>query len=283
MNLSFITALGAFAPLRATQAPVSTHHTHKFKGLTLQSHEETTIERCIPLADIVELPPLLVRRRGLHEDTVKRYANLMRGYGPHEESPLPPPKAVRGHHGKFILIDGFHRIAATRMIGRDWIDLEVITLTFKSDAELRLLAFEANAQHGLPLSAAEHRDWFKAYIKANRFKKPDGTPKSLREIGREFGISHTTVARRLQTHFPRLFERWYANEELSFKTGGLLPMMERNAVRQIEQHFNESLALVIQLEALDSQKADELRGEILRQIEEVAQRCREKGYIDPEF
>jgi hypothetical protein len=241
--------------------------------------EKTKIELSVSLSDIVEIPLLQVRRKGLNTDTVKRYANILMNNGT-----LPHPKAVPGGHGKFILIDGFHRVAAARMINQDCIDLEIVTGNITSHEELRVLAFEANAHHGLPLTPAEHRDWFKAYIKANRFKKPNGTSKSLREIGREFGIAHTTVARRLQEHFPRLFEKWWANEELSFtgKTGGL-KTMEYNAAHKIEANFNDSLTLIRQLEALGSTKGPELRGEILRQAEEIAQMCRSKDYTLPDF
>lgn len=239
-----------------------------------------TIEYDVPLSAVVEIPEFQVRRRGLNTDTVKRYASILLGGGV-----LPLPKAVRAKHaGQFILIDGFHRIAAMRMNKHDSTDLEVIPCTFSSNEELRVLAFEANAQHGLPLTAAEHRDWFKAYIKANRFKKPNGKAKSLREIGREFGIPHTTVARRLERDFKRLYERWWGNEELSFtgKTGGLRKQ-EMTAADKIKTNFEESLTLINQLEALGSTRVSELRGELLQQAETIAEICKGKGYTLPDF
>lgn len=66
---------------------------------------------------------------------------------------LPPIKINQNN----ILIDGFHRLKAHILAGRDEIKTDVIET--KSEAELEILAYKYNATHGAQLSSDEKRSF----------------------------------------------------------------------------------------------------------------------------
>ncbi|MBX3593548.1 hypothetical protein [Sphingomonas sp.] len=69
--------------------------------------------------------------------------------------------------------------------------------------EAALWGYEANRKHGLPLSSAEQREMFRAYIKARKhWGRRRGQHKSYREMGEELGIPKSTLARWTQQDFP---------------------------------------------------------------------------------
>ncbi len=95
----------------------------------------------------------------------------------------PPLKVVR-QDGRYLLVDGFHRLEAARNLGLEVIPVEV--LEAPQDGDLRALAFSLNAQHGRPLSLADRRAFAERLLR-NRPYLAD------REIGRRCGLSGNTV------------------------------------------------------------------------------------------
>ena len=102
-----------------------------------------------------------------------------------EERPKswPPLKVVREDEG-YMLVDGFHRLEATRNLGFKTVRVQVIDAP--ADGDLHTLAFALNAEHGRPLSLADRRA-FAERILHNQPQLAD------REIARRSGLAGNTV------------------------------------------------------------------------------------------
>ena len=125
----------------------------------------------IPLTSILETP--CPRREGLDQDHVRALAEL--------DGNWPPVVVCRADNR---LVDGHHRVAAARSLGRT----SVLAQMFDGSPQALYLEFvRLNVTHGRPLSLADRRDaavrmlqWF-----------PDW---SDRRIGRSCALSPHTVA-----------------------------------------------------------------------------------------
>jgi ParB/Sulfiredoxin domain len=97
-----------------------------------------------------------------------------------------PPLAVVAQQGVYLLVDGFHRLAAAKRLGLG--SVAVGCVEAPADDDLRSLAFGLNARHGRPLSLADRR------AEAVRLLRlaPD---RSSRSIGKACGLNHETVER----------------------------------------------------------------------------------------
>ncbi len=120
------------------------------------------------------------------------------------DTPFPP---VIVHRATMRLIDGVHRLEATRLLKRDSIAARFFDGT---DADAYALAVHANVAHGLPLSLAER--------KAAAVRLMDLHPQwSDRLIARTTGLSHHTVGaerRRVTGHDAQLHSRLGADGKL---------------------------------------------------------------------
>lgn len=96
-----------------------------------------------------------------------------------------PPLRVATDGQDYLLIDGFHRLAAALSLGLPTVPIEIVSLP--EDGDLLGLAFDLNARHGRPLSLSDR----KAFARQLLRRKPRP---SDREIGRRCGLSHATVA-----------------------------------------------------------------------------------------
>lgn len=95
-----------------------------------------------------------------------------------------PPLKVVWQDGRYLLIDGFHRLEAARNLGLEDVPVEVFQAP--EDGDLRALAFSLNASHGRPLSLDDRRAFAERLLR-NRPHLAD------REIGRRCGLSGNTV------------------------------------------------------------------------------------------
>lgn len=83
----------------------------------------------------------------LHDETVLVYGAAM------EQGDSFPPVIVSGNKGKYLVLDGNHRVAAANLAGFKATKAFVCKNISKAQAEL--VTFEANARHGLPTSLDE--------------------------------------------------------------------------------------------------------------------------------
>lgn len=149
--------------------------------------ERSELWETVQIVSIVSLPEMQPRNKGLNLATVRRYKQAM------EAGESFPPILLARINGAFILADGWHRLEAIQACGLWQTAAEVRDAS--SIAEARLWGFEANRKHGLPLTRAELREMFRAYLKAGRHKGPKrGQFKSYREMAEELGIPKSTLA-----------------------------------------------------------------------------------------
>lgn len=95
-----------------------------------------------------------------------------------------PPLMVVQDHGQYLLVDGFHRLAAAQNLGLETIPATIMPMP--EDGDLHAVAFALNAAHGRPLSLADRR----AYAERLLGQHPTWAD---REIGRRCGLSSNTV------------------------------------------------------------------------------------------
>jgi len=92
---------------------------------------------------------------------------------------LPPIKLNQNH----ILIDGYHRWKAHQTVGKNEIEVEIVET--ESEAELEILAYRLNSNHGKQLAQEEKRIF--ALKKAELLTNA--------EIGEIVSVSESTVSR----------------------------------------------------------------------------------------
>ena len=130
----------------------------------------------VPLADITIDQRYQPRFNGLDECHVTA---LM-------ESPEEWAAIVLVRQGpRLILIDGFHRVESARRLNLPNISSTIFEVPH--DQDLFKMAFECNRQHGKALTLNDRKSYALQLIR----HKPD---LSNREIGRQVGINHETVA-----------------------------------------------------------------------------------------
>ncbi len=134
---------------------------------------------------ITEDPKLQGRK--LKPAVVNRYVEALR-----RNEFLPPVKIVRDKDDNYYLVDGYHRLAATRELnGLDTIDAEITPGTY-DDALWH--SWGANRSHGLPRTREELRSAVRSALKHPKWSK-----ESDRKIGRQVGCDHKTVGNMRRT------------------------------------------------------------------------------------
>ena len=102
-----------------------------------------------------------------------------------QENPEAWPPLVVVERGGYVLVDGFHRFAASQNLGLETIRVEVREVP--ADGDLHALAFALNAVHGRPLTLADRR------TEAERLLSTNATVSNL-DVARRTALSPTTVA-----------------------------------------------------------------------------------------
>jgi ParB-like chromosome segregation protein Spo0J len=85
------------------------------------------------------------------EEKIEEYKEAMS-----EGEQFPPIVVWDRGNGIYWLIDGMHRLLATKRIGKDTIKAEVVEL--ENEVEARILAIEKNMLHGIPLDREEKKE-----------------------------------------------------------------------------------------------------------------------------
>jgi ParB-like chromosome segregation protein Spo0J len=105
----------------------------------------------VPVAKIEVIQGLLPRiYTHTIEEKVQEYQEAM------AEGQEFPPITVWDKDGHYWLIDGMHRLLASKRLGKETIKAEVMEL--ENELEARILAIEKNASHGIPLDKEEKRE-----------------------------------------------------------------------------------------------------------------------------
>ena len=134
------------------------------------------LDQTIPVSQITVDPDLQPRVWGLNADHVKVLEQCGDAW---------PPLLVVRRDGHYVLVDGAHRFAAAQNLGLE--SVRVIELPAPDDGDLARLAFEANQQHGLPLTLADRR------ARAEKLLTQQPHVSNL-EVARQVALAPTTVA-----------------------------------------------------------------------------------------
>jgi hypothetical protein len=102
-----------------------------------------------------------------------------------QENPESWPPLLVVEDGGYLLVDGFHRLAAAQNLGLESVRVELREVP--DDGDLRALAFRLNAAHGRPLTLADRR------AEAERRLHADPAVSNM-EVARATALSPTTVA-----------------------------------------------------------------------------------------
>jgi hypothetical protein len=174
----------------------------------MNSHTSVGAERSSPSSfQRIQIDQLVLDREfqvrnNLNKGAIGRYKEAYR-FG-HVLAPV----RVADVDGMLILIDGWHRVTALRELGELYVDAEIEPM---SRDEALWAASTANANHGVPLSRAEHLNVFKNYIATGRHIKGKGgftgtRYKSYRDMAGELPInrSHGTIRNWMNEHYPEI-------------------------------------------------------------------------------
>ncbi len=204
--------------------------------------------------------------------TTRRYADAM------EAGAAFPPITVAVVDGAPFLIDGWHRVAAAKGIGRR--DIEAIIVDAPPEQHAWLAARE-NLKNGLPLRRDESRAVFRAYIRAGQHRKSRKRLKSSREIASDLnGIrSHVTILKWIGQDFPKLRHamRGEAGYDASKYTQELLPPQDH------ETHMiNETLGYLDEARKCHRGIKDPVkRGELIAGAEALVVEMKAQGSWTP--
>lgn len=156
--------------------------------------------------DALVMDPATQIRSVTSVSTAGEYREAMRAgavFPPITVAQVDPENPDKG----FVLIDGWHRVAATQALGLATID--AILITGATPKEYRWLAAENNRVHGLRLTNADKREVFRAYVQAgkHRLANRGNRIKSAREMARDLQgiVSDRRVPVWMQQDFPKVY------------------------------------------------------------------------------
>lgn len=237
----------------------------------------------VNLADLIR-PDANQIRTALIPATVARYADAMRAADLADTPDSFPPIVVRmipradGRGAVPELIVGFHRVEAALRAGRTGLMAEVVEAT---DAEARWLSAQSNLTHGEPLKAKEHREVFRAYVRAgqcwHRDKRGKQKVKSSREIAADLhGLrSHSTIVTWMRQDFPKVWKQM----------GGESAAPGKHTLTDEEQsqkRRDDALQHLAQVESIAKTLTDAWhRGEVLGALARAGRALEEAGPCQP--
>lgn len=207
----------------------------------MTTHAETGAVR-IPLTKIVADEGYQPRLKGLKGQHLELLISTDPGAW--------PPLVVAPQEDGYAIIDGFHRYEAAKRLGLKELPCQVRPSAGYPEA------FDANAQHGLPLSVEDRKayaQWLYEYERSN------GQRLSYREIARRCGLSDKTAKAavegrgaenpRLSREAPDPEERLlrsvekivYFDEQMPSKryVGEYIALFEENYQREVAESFAE--------------------------------------------
>lgn len=202
----------------------------------------------VKLSDIVDGEGFRVRRR-LNPSTVAQYRQA------YSLGVSLPPLRLGIVSGALVLVDGGHRLAALRALGQTEAEAVAEPMT---EAEARWQSGQCNLAHGLPLSRAEKREAFRAYVKAGRHKAAPCRFKTYRAMAEELaGISSVSGIRVwMREDFPRVFRAM--GGEADEAPGGLRGAHPEETLAAVaEEHLANAAA------AMKGIRRPALRGRVL--------------------
>jgi len=214
----------------------------------------TAAPQTVKLASIVEAGDFRVRRK----TSPAVVAQYQRAYSLGNNL---PPLRLGIVSGALVLVDGGHRLAAMRALGRTEAEAVVEPMT---ESEARWRSGQLNLTHGQPLKPAEKREAFRAYVRAGQHKAAPCRFKTYRDMAGELaGIaSYSGIRRWMMKDFPRAFRAM--GDEGSEAEGCLRKEHPEDALAAAaEDHLESAVA------AMKGITRPKLRGRILARMDDA--------------
>ena len=177
-----------------------------------------------------------------------------------------------------ILTDGWHRVRACELAGRETIDA-VIKQGDKKQAIFN--AIIANLKHGLKVKDADKKHLFRMYMDSGQYRNEEAV-KSLREISEDFNqeMSHMTVKRWMKKEYRTVYRIHYSKEEGgNMKAEGFQPIKiseEPETFFAIASEAINKIGLVF--ESVDDEKQ---RGKLIWEAEALIERMKKDNRYRP--
>lgn len=191
----------------------------------------------------------------------------------------PPPIKLARVGGKLYLVDGWHRMEAgalqlSRGFGEGCeVAAKVADLT---KAEAMWEAAQANMGHGVPLKAKDLHAVFKAFVRAKRHVKPNGTLMSYRDIAPFIGKPHTTIRHWMLRYFPATAAKMGGMENGNPEAG------EPPVVDLVEEHKAQALEGLLNITQRLDLLTPEARWEVLQGLDKARDDAIRLGVKEPE-
>jgi hypothetical protein len=230
------------------------------------------VEEGVPLGDIIKHAPWQVRAK-LDDRAVKRYSDMTNA------GSLPPPIKVARVGGKLFLVDGWHRMAAGALqVSRDLVagDEVAVLMADMTKDEAAWEAAKANMGHGVPLNAKDLHAVFKAFVRAKRHVKPDGTLMSYRDIAPHIGKPHTTIRYWMRKYFPVIAAKMGGMENGNPEAG------EPPLADAVEEHKAQALEGLLNLTQRLDLLTPEARWEVVQHLDKAREDAVKLGVKEPE-
>jgi hypothetical protein len=165
----------------------------------------------LELAALLMLQENQIRER-TDRHTVRRYAEQMAGgatFPPVKVTLTDPTDKTKG----YTLVDGWHRVEATKVNGGRTIVAEVVTARLE---EIAWLAVVANKAHGLQLklTRAVRRGIFRAYVRAGKHRTGRGRKvKTASEMAHDLNgiVSRRQLPSWMAADFPAIYKAMNGN------------------------------------------------------------------------
>ena len=157
-------------------------------------------EKVLSLSELATDYKFQVRASSLNHEQAMRYASQM------EHGAKFPPITVALIGKRYHVLDGFHRLAAARHVGRDQVRARVARMDSRT---AQAVAIDANVANGLPLNYADRESIFSQYCRAGLHLGPHRALKSRRVMQKELAssvgtnLSLSTITRWLETYAPK--------------------------------------------------------------------------------
>lgn len=183
------------------------------------------------------------------------------------------PLLVAERGDGYVLIAGFHRLAALKMAGFHRADAVIINAPQR---EWIWLAIESNLDHGIPLKASEIRKAFRMLIRTKGNVHENGKLMSYEEIAKKIGgaKSRQTIFNWMNEDFPEVAKRMSVKGLMLKKRAmedGDEEMRDEKIIKDMTQLLEKAVALSRTITTQDGrERFDEELKRVLRDMDDAS-------------
>jgi len=237
------------------------------KDMLKKQTQQQTPNVLIPINGVLVDDDLQVRNE-VYSWKVEQYAQAYRN-----GAILPPIEVGQKGEG-FILIDGFHRLAALKRIKEPVVEAIV---TDEPESQWKWIAAKRNLTHGMPLRKDEIYNAFVVYMESKQYMhKKSYALKSYREIAADLvWKGHTTIRNWMLKAYPEI-AKMIGDKNVCFEACGEKKVkdMSEETIEKIETSLEYALALT---QTLGDDDGGIARGRAIEKAQAVLELMKQQG------